>query len=295
MDEFIAGYQRQLPRQTMVEMSFIRREYRDRPAAVETNGIYNGNVFVGYKDPTQNQIYSLTANTWNDPVVNVVQIDASSRTNRLQLIASYTQSWEYLNGTWQPNDPASFIQPAAFSNSGGIGLVNGCTSSCADGNGYSQSTGGVWGTHVAHVGVTYALPWDMQVATTYTFQSGPWSGPIFKQLPAPDPAFGPPTVTLSNGRVVSNPLATPIRFAYDMRKDGQFRLKAMQMWNVRVGRAFPMPHGLLEGAVDVFNLTNHDADQAVQIGTNQLYSPFYGTGITRQFPRALQLSARYTF
>ena len=80
-----------------------------------------------------------------------------------------------------------------------------------------------------------------------------------------------------------------------MREDGQFRLKAMQMWNVRVGRTFPMPHGRLESAVDVFNVTNHDADQAVQIGTNQLYSPLYGTGVLRQYPRALQLSARYLF
>ena len=91
MDEFLASYQRQLPRQTMVEVSFIRREYRDRPAAIETNGIYNGTVFVGYTDPTQNQIYSLTENTWNYPVVNALQIDASSRTSRLQLIASHAR------------------------------------------------------------------------------------------------------------------------------------------------------------------------------------------------------------
>jgi hypothetical protein len=115
------------------------------------------------------------------------------------------------------------------------------------------------------------------------------------QLPAADPAFGSPTVTLSNGRVVSNPHSTPVRFACARREDGQFRLKAMQMWNVRVGRTFAMARGRLEGAVDVFNITNHAADQSVQNGTNQLFSPFYGDGVTRQFPRALQLSARYLF
>jgi len=295
MDEFIAGYQRQLPRQTMVEASFIRREYRKRPAAVETNGIYNGNVFVGYKDPSQNQIYTVTANTWNYPVVNALQIDASSHTSRLQLIASYTHQWDSLDGTWQPNDPASFIQPSAFPNSSGVGQVYGCTAACSDGNSYTQVFGGQWVTNLAHAGITYALPWDMQVATTYTYQSGLWSGPILKQLAAPDPAFGPPTVTLSNGRVVSNPLATPVRFAYDTREQGQFQLKAMQIWNIRVGRTFALPHGRLEGAADVFNITNHDADQSVQSGTNQLYSPFYGIGQVRQFPRALQLSARYLF
>lgn len=295
MNELIVAYQRELPRQTVVEISAIRREYRNRPAAVETNGIYNGNLFIGYKDPAQNQIYSLTENTWNWPVMSALQLDASTRTNRLQLIGSYTRQWDHLAGTWQPNDPAAFIQPNAFTSENGIGYVYGCTASCADGNSYSQFFPGTWATHVVHAGVTYELPWDVQVATTYTFQSGPWTGPILMQLPAPDPAFGPPTVALTNGRVVSNPLATPIRFAYATRADGQFQLKAMQMWNLRVGRTFGLPRGRLETAADVFNITNHDADQGVQNGTNQLYSPFYGVGVTRQFPRALQLSARFLF
>ena len=122
-----------------------------------------------------------------------------------------------------------------------------------------------------------------------------WSGPILTRLPAPDPAFGPPTVTLPNGRTVSNPLATPIRFAYPTRGDGQFSLGALQIWSLRIGRTFTMRHGRLETAADVFNLTNHDADQALQIGGNQQYNPFFGTGMTRQFPRALQLSARFLF
>jgi len=46
--------------------------------------IYSGNVFVGYKDPTQNQIDTLTENIVNRPVMNAVQVDASSRTNRLR-------------------------------------------------------------------------------------------------------------------------------------------------------------------------------------------------------------------
>ena len=143
--------------------------------------------------------------------------------------------------------------------------------------------------------VSAELPWSLQLASHFTYQSGPWSGPIVTRLPAPDPAFGPPTVTLSNGRVVSNPLATPIRFANATHADGQFQLKAMQALNVRIGRTFAIGRGRLETAVDLFNVTNHNADQSVQNGTNQLYSPFYGIGVTRQVPRALQLSARFVF
>ena len=64
---------------------------------------------------------------------------------------------------------------------------------------------------------------------------------------------------------------------------------------MRIGRTFAIGRGRLETAVDLFNVTNHNADQSVQNGTNQLYSPFYGIGVTRQVPRALQLSARFVF
>jgi len=296
VNELIVGYQRQLPAQTTVEISALRREYRERPATVETNGVYNGNVFAGYADPSQNQIYRLTTNTWNWPVMNALQVDAARRTNRLQVIAGYTRQWDHLAGTWQPNDPAAFIQPSAFANAKGIGFVAGCTTgSCADGNSYSQIFGGTWANHIAHIGANYELPWSLQLAGSFTYQSGPWSGPILTRLSAPDPAFGPPTVTLPNGRVVSNPLATPIRFAYATRDNGQFELKAMQTLNLRIGRTFVIARGRLETAADLFNVTNHDADQSVQNGTNQLYSPFFGIGVTRQFPRALQLSARFVF
>jgi hypothetical protein len=296
MNELIAGYQRQLPGQTTVAVGVRRREYRERPATVETNGVYNGNVFVGYADPSQNQIYRLTANTWNWPVLNALELELAKRTSRLQVIASYTRQWDHLSGTWQPNDPAAFIQPGAFANANGIGFVAGCTTGlCADGNGYSQIFGGTWVNHIAHAGMSYEIPWGLQLAGSFTYQSGPWSGPILTRLPAPDPAFGPPTVTLPNGRVVSNPLATPIRFAHDTRAEGQFQLKAMQALNVRIGRTVAMARGRLEMAADLFNVTNRDADQSVQNGTNQLYSPFYGVGVTRQFPRALQLSARFVF
>jgi hypothetical protein len=296
VNELVAGYQRQLPGQMSVDVSVLRREYRERPAAVESNAVYEGRAFSGYADPSQNQIYRLTANTWNWPVLSALQLEAAKRTARLQVIGSYTRHWNHLAGTWQPNDPASFIQPDAFAHANGIGFIAGCTSGpCADSDSYSGLFPGTWAAHVARAGASAELPWNVQLATSYAFQSGPWSGPILTRLPAADPAFGPATVTLSNGRVVSNPLATPIRFAHETRRDGQFSLPAVHVWNVRVGRTFPIGRWRLETAADVFNVTNHDADQALQIGGNQQYNPFFGTGMTRQFPRALQLSARLLF
>ena len=63
---------------------------------------------------------------------------------------------------------------------------------------------------------------ETSFAGSYTLQKGRWSGPIPTGSLRPDPQFGPPTVTLSNGRVVSNPLATTLRFAFPTRSEGQY-------------------------------------------------------------------------
>ncbi|HLG59547.1 MAG TPA: TonB-dependent receptor [Vicinamibacterales bacterium] len=296
--ELIVGYRHQLPGQVAVDVSTMRRAYRDRPAAVAINGIYEGAVFAGYRDETQNEIYRLTPNRWNWPVSTSVQIEVSKSTSRLRLIAGYVREYSHLAGTWQPNDPASFIQPDAFRHAGGIGFVNGCTSgpACPDANSLTAGFGGgTWRNHVANGGLTVNAPWGIHLATTYNFQTGPWSGPIQTLIPAPDPRFGPPTVTLSNGRVVSNPLATTIRFAYATRADEQFRLAPLHIWNIKLARTVSLGARRLETALSVLNVTNHGADQILQPGANQQFSPFFHVGTSRQFPRAFQLSIRIVF
>src|SRR5262249_29568090 len=43
VDEWAAGYRRQLPGEATVDVGFIHRDYRERTAQVEQNAIYNGN------------------------------------------------------------------------------------------------------------------------------------------------------------------------------------------------------------------------------------------------------------
>ena len=299
VDEWTAGYSRQISGATTIDVSLRRREHRDRPAAVEINGIYDGGVFKGYRDESRNDIYLLTANRWNRPVVNAVQIGVTKHSRNLRLIAGYTKEWNAVLGTWQPHDPASFLQPQTFANRGGIGFVNGCSSgvACADTNSLATiaSGGGSWRSYVVNAGGVYETPWRFDVATSYTLQSGPWSGPILATLPAPDAAFGPPTVTLSNGRIVPNPLATPVRFANATRGSGQLRLPPVHVWNVRVGHRVALGQRQVDVALDVLNVINAGADQVFSPGANQQFSPVFGLGSLRQLPRAAQLSVRMLF
>ena len=95
---------------------------------------------------------------------------------------------------------------------------------------------GQWRNNVASVSASAVGPWRLRIAPVITYQDGPWSGPIVTKLAAPDPAFGPTTLVLSNGRLVSNPLATTIRFAYPTRSDGQFALQGMYSVNLTLSR-----------------------------------------------------------
>jgi hypothetical protein len=296
-NEWIVGYRQQLPGQVSLDASVVRREFRERTAIVEINGIYEGNVFKGYRNEAFNDIFKITNNVWNWPVYTFLELLVTKQTARFQGIASYTHQWRHVAGTWQPNDPASFIQPDAFRNSKGIGST---TSTFESQNSLSSSPV-VSGQQaqavddVVRLGATYRAPWDIVLAANYTFQSGLWSGPIFTRLSSPDPRFGPATVTLSNGRTVSNPLATTIRFAYPTRDEGQFTLQPLHIVNIRFGRNFQFGRYRLEPALDIFNVTNHDAFYLIEQGGAQTFSPLFGQGRQRQAPRAAQISARFVF
>jgi hypothetical protein len=92
--------------------------YRQLPAVIEINGIYDGDQFAGYRNVTQNERYPVTANRWNWPVAVALGGDVSRQTRRVRLLASYTREWNHMAGTWQPNDPAARLQPRRLANRG---------------------------------------------------------------------------------------------------------------------------------------------------------------------------------
>jgi hypothetical protein len=300
INEWLVGYQKQLPGQLAVDATWVHRDYRDRPALVEVNGIYTGGVFSGVLDESQSLIYLNTNNQWNWFVYNGFEVTVSKRAKSLQILGSYGRNWQHIAGTWQPNDPASFIQPSAFANDRGLGSIRGSIVNSLAGDADTRSPS--WQPHVARIGATWTAPWELLVSGTYSIQAGPYTGPVVTRLAAADPAFGPASVTLSNGRVVANPLATTIRFVGPTRGDGQIETDPLTVLNLRIGKAFTFGPRKLEIAYDVFNALNADAFQQFKSGGNQTYSSNYGIaadgsiqGQSRQFARAGQLSIRFQF
>lgn len=300
-DEYLIGYRRQFAGQLAVDAAFVRRLYKDRPALVETNAIYTGTVFGGYRNEAFNEIFLITNNEWNWFDYKALELTVAKRTNRMQILGGYTRSFQEMDGTWQPNDPAWFIQPNHFANDACLGSLRGDTTNSLAGNADTRCSS--WNKHAVRLGVTAEIAWGVRLATQYTMLSGAWSGPVVTRIAAADPAFGPPTVRLSNGRTVSNPLATTVRFAYDDRGEGQINAPEQHLWNLRVSKRIRLAAARsIEVGLDLLNLLNNDADQEFLGGGNQLYSPNYAIapdgsfrGQSRVFPRSFQLSARLTF
>lgn len=302
VQEWGAGYSRQLPRGLTAHADVAHRRFVDRPTLVEVNGKYDGHVFTGYVNEALNDIFMATNNDWNTPVYSSLELSLSQRTSRIQALASYVRQWRHIDGTWQPNDPASFIQPEAFANDAGIGSSTGTASAASDANSLSGThmtqtvnASAQWQDHVTRASLAMDGPWRLMLSANYTFQSGTWSGPIVALLPSSDPAFGPATVTLSNGRVVSNPLATRVRFAYATRGAGQLRTPHLHALNLRAGRRFELRRVRFDASLDIFNVTNHGADLGFESNSNQTYNPLYGVTVDRQRPRSAQIVLRAAF
>lgn len=299
-DEILLGYRRQLPGQIGVDATWIRRAYKDMPAQVDINGIYTDGVFRGYEDVSQNAILLQTNNVWNTPVYTGVEVVGSQRTSRSQFIVGYTRGFQHLDGTWQPNDPASFIQPAAFANDRGIGSIRGNENNSLSGT--AQARNPMWIKHALRLAGSYNGPWGLTLSSNLLIFSGPYTGPIVSVLAAPDPQFGPATLVLSNGRTVSNPLATTVRFAYDDRAENQLQAPKLAQWNARVGRRFALGSRRFDAALSLLNITNRAALQEYLPGSNQIGSPNFaygrdGTfrGQNRQAARTAQLSLQFEF
>lgn len=301
-DEVTLGVSRQLPFKIIVDAMFLQRLYKDRMVAIDTNGIYENGRFLGYRDPTFNQIFEVRNGTDNWFVYRGVELSLHKGFARdLQFLIGYSHTHQWIDGTWDRNDPAGFLQPEAFPNSRGIGSlvrpVNlGQIDSLLDPlqpTQYTLRNSGV-PPHMLKVNVAYVAPLGLTVGGSYLFQMGQYSGPILTFIPAASLPH-PPTVTLSNGREVSNPLGTRVRFFHSTRDEGQLQQPSLNVLNLRIGKRFRRGSHTLDGAVEVFNLFNQGNNLFFNVPTLTEGQPASFVLSETQAPRAGQIIVRWEF
>lgn len=301
VDEFVAGFARQFPGSFSLDVSATRRAFKDGYGQFDINGIYpNGpnQPFGGFGrvDPNQGLIRQQTNASWTDVVVTDFEaILAKNMSHNVQLILTATRQFQHLTGTWNPTDPALFIQPNAFPNNRDLSrhlFGNGDTNSL-DGGG--RESGVAYRPYSVRMAGQYLAPHGIRVAGSYVIQAGGYLGPVAVQGTA-DPVFGPGQVRLANGTTQANPLATAWRLAYGTRSDGQVLNEATRYLQLNLGREFNLGGARrLEGSLGIFNLFNTGAYTQWNDGANQLNSPNYLSRFNRHPPQAFQLTFRYKF
>jgi hypothetical protein len=299
-DEFVLGFAKQFRGQISIDISASRRYFRDGYAEVDINGIYPdgpSQPFLGFGrvDPNRGLIMQQTNATWSNIVVqNLEAIIAKNLSNNFQVMTSLTRQWQHIDGTWNPTDPARFIQPDAFPNNRDLSrhLFGNGDDNSLDGGG--NESGVAYRPYSVRMAGQYFAPKGIRVSASYIIQAGGYLGPVINNVIA-DPIFGPGTVRLANGTTQPNPLATTWRFAYNTRSDGQLLNETARYLQLNLGRTFRFGRSSIDTGLGIFNVFNTGAHTQWNTGAQRLGTPTYLSRFNRHPPRAFQLTLAYRF
>jgi len=298
VDEFIVGVRRQFPGQLSVDLAGIKRSYKHNYARVDINGIYPdgpGQPFGGFGrvDPSRGIIFQQTNNRWSTLEYAAVELTvAKSFSRTFQFIGGFNRQWQHFGGTWNPTDPARFLQPEAFASDRLLYMPRGNNEENSlplETGTNVHAYGPTWQKYSLRLGGTWNAPAGLRVAATFRMVAGPWSGPIVDLLPADDPQvtrFGP--ARMSNGQ--SNPLATRMRFVFQNRGEGQVQAPAVKTVGLALSKRIALGGTReVEAGVSAFNLLNEgNYYQYNYSGANERFNPNYLQMRNQQEARAIQ-------
>ena len=211
-DDFRLGYTRQLPGKFVLDAAYVNRKFQDFAGTRDTNIIYEGGLFRGYTNPAVNAILTSTNLTNFHRRFHGVEFSLIRNIGaKLQTFTSYSYQKLTEVGEFRYDEVNRYLAPAAW-----------------------YETDKLARPHIFRVNASYYLPWRFTAAAIFSLQSGVYGGPLIKTLAATDPevaAHGPQQLTLSNGRVVSNPLFTTTRLV-GPRGEGQLQAPNLPRLNM---------------------------------------------------------------
>ncbi len=305
VDELILGFRKQFPGQLSLDIAGITRSYQDMWARVDINGIYPSGPnqpFGGFGaiDPTRGVIYQQRNNSWSTLEYRAVEVTLAKNLSKgIQAMAGLNRQWQHFGGTWNPTDPARFIQPDSFPSDTLLYMPRGNNedNSLPIGTGTTVHTyGPTWQKYSMRFGGSFQAPWGVNVSTSYTILAGPWSGPIVDLLPVGDPqlaVFGPGRT--ANGQ--NNPLSTRMRFVNPTRGEGQEQAPAVKTLGLNFNKSIGFGGGreiVLSGAI--FNVLNDgNYTQYNYSGANERFNPNFLQLRNQQAARAFQATALVKF
>ena len=304
IDEYILGYRRQFPGQVSVDVAGIGRKVHNMFAQTDINGIYPSGPnqpFGGFGlvDPNQGIVYRLTNNTWSAMHYRALQITVAKNLSRnFQAMAAIHRQWQHDSGTWNPTDPARFIQPDAFPNNRMLWR----TRDPNDHNSYpGNTTAPMWNPFSYRFNGTWNAPAGIVVgaATRWSRVGGaPGSSINCRPTARSSRPSGPRPWSPRRARCSRTRSRTRIRFVYPTRGEGQVLLAATHTVGVKLSKRFKLGGTRdVEIASNILNLLNAGrGTEYARGGANRRYNTVaYLQPGNLQAARSFQLDLLFRF
>jgi hypothetical protein len=319
-DEFIVGYRKQFEGEISMDVAFVNKILNNQWGQVDINGFYPDAPYqpfggFGRVDPDQGIVAGLRNNDWSTIDYRAIQVTLAKAMSRgFQAMIAVHKQWQHLEGTWNPTDPAKFIQPDAFENNNLLHRTRGPS----DTNSLPGSTtADMWYPYSIRMAGAWQAPMGLLVSANWSIQKPSWTGPLVDRLSSSDPdvtQFGPSTVTSSTGARQSNPLSNRNRFMCppgdpldenavwtlaSTRGDCQQLRDTVQQVSFKVTKSFSLggTHEVIVGG-NVLNLFNSgNGYEWARGGANRRYAGdtiFLQPG-NLQAPRSFQIELEYRF
>lgn len=274
--EYVLSVQRQLPGRIAVDVAYVQREYGHFPDMVDRNLILDipNRKFVGRVDPRFDEMIDVVDTDRVKREYRAVQIWLNRRfADRWQFNGSYTYAIDRQKGEFGYGRAVDAAQQFAYGD-------------MAD-EFFETEVGG---RHNLKLSGSYTFPWDITAGVYFSQFSDAIAYDTYQQFPAGTAA---PRVTLSNGRVVSDPLFNPtLLVAPPSEKVGR-EVGGTELLNFQLQKRFAIrDHGFKVTAL-VYNALNA-ATYTSYLSTN-VNHPNYNRLSGAQRPRAGQLSFGWEF
>ncbi|MGH9456108.1 MAG: TonB-dependent receptor [Thermoanaerobaculia bacterium] len=274
--EYVLSVQRQLPGKIALDVSLVDREYGNFVEQIDRNLILDipNKKFVGRVDPRFDALIDYVDTDRVHRSYQAVQIWLNRRfADRWQLNASYTYAINKEEGEFGYGTTANAALQFAYGDRAS--------------EFFEEQTGG---RHNFKLSGSYSFPWGINAGLYYSKFSDSILYDTHRVLP---PGTLAPRVTLSNGRVVSDPLFNPVLLVAPPSEKVGRRIGGTDLFNLQIQKIFTFGEQEFSVTALVYNLPN--SATYTRYGSSDVDSPSYDRVFGAQRPRAGQLSFGWSF
>jgi hypothetical protein len=276
VNEWVIGLQRQLPGQVAVDVSYVRRRFSHFADTVDRNMILDipNRRFVGRVDPNFNDLLDVVDSDRVNRTYDSLQLWVNRRlADRWQFNGTYTYAIDKQEGTFGYGTAANAALQFAYGDR--------ASEFFEEERNPRQSL---------KLAGSYTFPWDITAGIYYSYYSDVILYDQYQQFAPGTPV---PRITLSNGRVINDPLFNPVLLVAPPSEEVGREIGGTELLNFQLEKTFNIRGQQFRIAGLLYNAPN--SGTRLNYASRDIASPNYNVLSGVQRPRAAQLIVGWEF